>query len=276
MIVWLSVDMEGISGIVERSQLLPGELQYETGRKFLMSELHTVLAALKSEPDVSEIIVNDSHDGMVNLMWDQIPDGVRLISGGTKAWSMNQGTADADVGLFVGYHAKAGTAAAVMDHTYAGQIFRVRLNGREVGETGINAAVAGHFGVPIAMISGDDKLCLEAGELLPEAVTVMVKEGVSRNSAKLYSTSETSSRLASGVKDALARFRRSELKPFKVSNPAQWEITLMTADMADRAMYCPGMERVDGRTVSYQSSTVLEGFRAFYTVMALTSGRPLY
>jgi D-amino peptidase len=276
MKVWLSVDMEGISGIVERSQLLRGELQYERGRELLMTELHVILGALKSEPDVSEIIVNDSHDGMVNLLWDQIPEGVRLISGGTKALSMNQGMAGADVGFFVGYHAMAGTTAAVMDHTYAGQIFRVRLNGCEVGETGINAAVAGHFGVPIAMISGDDKLCLEAVKLLPEAVTVMVKEGVSRNSAKLYSSSETSARLTRGVKDALARFRRSELKPFRVSSPAEWEITLMTADMADRAMYCPGMERVDGRTVSYRDSTVLEGFRAFYTVMALTSGRPLY
>ncbi len=276
MKVWISVDMEGISGIVERSQLLPGQAQYERGRQYLMAELDPIIQTLQSQPDVDEILINDSHDGMVNLLWNQLPDGVRLISGGTKALSMNQGMAGADIGFFVGYHAMAGTAAAVMDHTYSGEIFRVAINGRDVGETGINAVVAGHYGVPVLMVTGDDKLSREAAALLDGVVTVVVKEGVSRNSAILYGPKETARRLVQGVEQALTLFREKSAQPYRVELPVRWDIGLMTADMADRAMYCPAMERIDGRTVSYLASTVLEGFRAFYTVMALASGRPLY
>lgn len=277
MRVWISVDMEGISGIVERRQLLPAQDQYEHGRMALMQDLDAVLTELRGAPDLDgEIVVNDSHDGMLNVLWDQIPPGVRLISGGTKALSMNQGVKDADVALFVGYHAMAGTAAAVMDHTYSGEIFRVTLNGREVGETGINAAVAGYYGVPVGLVSGDDKVAHEVAALLPDAVAVTVKEGVSRNSAVLLSSHETTQRLRKGVTEALARVRKGTLKAYRIDGPTHWTMTLMTADMADRAMYCPGTERVDGRTVAFTTDTVLEGFRAFYTVMGLASGRPIY
>ncbi len=277
MRVWISIDMEGMSGIVERRQLIPGQDQYERGRMALMQDLDAVLTELRGAPDLDgEIVVNDSHDGMLNVLWDRIPPGVRLISGGTKALSMNQGVQHADLALFVGYHAMAGTPAAIMDHTYSGEIFRVTLNGREVGETGINAAVAGHYGVPVGLVSGDDKLAHEVAALLPGAVTVIVKEGVSRNSAGLLSSHETTQRLREGVAEALARARTGSLRPYKVDAPTHWTMTLMTADMADRAMYCPGTERIDGRTVAFTTDTVLEGFRAFYTVMGLASGRPIY
>lgn len=277
MRVWVSVDMEGISGIVERRQLLPGQDQYERGRLALMQDLDAVLTELRGAPDLDgEIVVNDSHDGMLNVLWDQVPPGVRLISGGTKALSMNQGVKDADLALFVGYHAMAGTAAAVMDHTYSGEIFRVILNGREVGETGINAAVAGYYGVPVGLVSGDDKVAREVNALLPDAVAVTVKEGVSRNSAVLLSSHETTRRLRRGVAEALARARQGSLTPYRIDGPSDWTMTLMTADMADRAMYCPGTKRVDGRTVAFTTETVLEGFRSFYTVMGLASGRPIY
>ncbi len=277
MRIWLSIDMEGISGIVERRQLLPGQDQYERGRVALMQDLDAVLTELRAAPDLEgDIVVNDSHDGMLNVLWDQLPPGVRLISGGTKALSMNQGVQAADLALFVGYHAMAGTAAAVMDHTYSGEIFRVTLNGREVGETGINAAVAGYYGVPVGLVSGDDKLAHEVSALLPSAVSVTVKEGVSRNSAILMSRHETTQRLRTGVAEALSRARTGSLTPYRIESPTHWTMTLMTSDMADRAMYCPGVQRLDGRTIGFTTDTVIEGFRAFYTVMGLASGRPLY
>ncbi len=277
MRVWISVDMEGISGIVERRQLLPGQDQYERGRISLMHDLDAVLTELRAAPDLEgDIVVNDSHDGMLNVLWDQRPPGVRLISGGTKALSMNQGVESADLALFIGYHAMAGTAAAVMDHTYSGEIFRVTLNGQEVGETGINAAVAGYYGVPVGLVSGDDKLAREVGALLPSAVSVTVKEAVSRNSALLLSAYEVDQRLRAGVTQALSRARQGSLTPYRVDSPTHWTMTLMTSDMAERAMYCPGIQRLDGRTVGFITDTVLEGFRAFYTVMGLASGRPLY
>jgi D-amino peptidase len=275
MKVWISIDMEGISGIVDRDQLLPDGRRYERGREFMMGDLMAVLEALKEEPDVESICVNDSHDGMLNILAGAMPDGVRLISGGTKLWSMNQGVDQADVAFYVGYHARAGTAGAVMDHTYSGEIFSVTLNGQEVGETGINAALAGHWNVPVALITGDDKVAQEARALLPQIEAVVVKSGISRRAAELLPRAEVDRRLQAGVHHALAHYRAGLVKPWRVSTPVKIVVTLMTPEMADAAMHCPGAQRVDGRTVGFEEPNMEEAFRAFYSVMAM-SDRPLY
>ncbi|MCL5115590.1 MAG: M55 family metallopeptidase [Firmicutes bacterium] len=275
MKVWVSIDMEGISGVVDRDQLLPDGRRYERARESMMADLMAVLSALKEEPDVESIVVNDSHDGMLNILAEAMPGGVHLISGGAKLWSMNQGVDAADVAFYVGYHARAGTPAAVMDHTYSGEIFSVTLNGQEVGETGINAAMAGHWNVPVAFVSGDDKLALEAKALLPDVEAVVVKHGVSRRAAEYLPRPEVNQRLKEGVKRALQHYRDGLVKPWKLAEPIHLTVTVMTPEMADRAMYCPGAQRVDGRTVAFDEPNMEEAFRAFYTVMAM-SDRPLY
>ncbi|MCY0880198.1 MAG: M55 family metallopeptidase [Firmicutes bacterium] len=276
MKVWISVDMEGISGIVDREQLLPEGRRYQEGREAMMADLEAVLEALRAEPDVESIVVNDSHDGMLNLWPERVGERVRLISGGAKPWSMNQGVQDADVALYVGYHARAGTRGAIMDHTYAGEIFSVTLNNQEVGETGINAALAGFWGVPVALVTGDDKVVAEATELLPHVEGVVVKEGISRRAALTLPRTDVNQRLKDGVCRALARYRQGVLVPWRLEEPIHLTVTVMTPEMADRAMYCPGAQRVDGRTVTFEAPNMAEAFRAFYVVMALSSNRPLY
>lgn len=273
--VWISIDMEGISGIVDRDQLLPNGSRYPRARESMMGDLMAVLSALQDEPDVKTVLINDSHDGMLNILPEALPAGVHLISGGAKQWSMNQGAKGADVAFYVGYHARAGTPAAIMDHTYSGEIVRVVINGVEVGETGINAALAGSWGVPIALVTGDDKVAQEASALLPEIETAIVKYGISRRSAELLSRSEVDSRLKEAVRKALGRFRKGALKPWVVKTPVDIQVTVATPGMADRAMYVPGAVRVDGRTVSFIQPNMEEAFRAFYSVMALV-GEPLY
>lgn len=275
MKVWISIDMEGISGVVDRDQLLPDGQRYPRGRESMMADLAAVVKALQEEPDVTSIVVNDSHDGMLNILAEAMPEGVRLISGGAKQWSMNQGVDGADVAFYVGYHARAGTAQAIMDHTYSGEIASVTLNGVEVGETGINAALAGHFNVPVALVTGDDKVAAEAQALLPLVETVVVKQGISRRSAQLLPRPEVDRRLEAGVKSALARYRQGSLKPWKLTTPIDVRVTVMTPEMADRAMYCPGATRIDGCTVGFREPNMEEAFRAFYTVMVM-SDRPLY
>ena len=267
--------MEGISGIVDRSQLLPEGSRYPRARESMMGDLMAVLSALKDEPDVDSVVINDSHDGMLNILPEPLPANVHLISGGAKQWSMNQGVQEADLAFYVGYHARAGTPAAIMDHTYSGEIVQVVINGVEVGETGINAALAGSWNVPVALVTGDDKVAEEASALLPDIETAVVKYGISRRSAELLSRSEVDSRLKEGVKKALARFRQGALKPWVVKTPVDIQVTVATPGMADRAMYVPGAVRVDGRTVSFLEPNMEEAFRAFYSVMAM-SGEPLY
>lgn len=267
--------MEGISNIVDRDQLMPDGSRYERARESMMADLAAVLAAAADEPDVDAIWVNDSHDGMLNILAEAMPDGVHLISGGTKLWSMNQGVEMADVALYVGYHARAGTAGAIMDHTYSGQIASVTLNGLEVGETGINAALAGYWGVPAALVTGDDKVAAEARALLPDIETAIVKYGITRRSAELLPRSEVDRRLQSGVQRALERFRSGQLKPWQLHEPVTLTVTVMTPEMADLGMRCPGATRIDGRTVGFEEPNMKEAFRAFYTVMAMAD-RPLY
>jgi len=273
--VWISIDMEGISGVVDRDQLLPDGRRYERARESMMGDLKAVLTALQEARDVDEIWVNDSHDGMLNILAEGIPDGVHLISGGAKLWSMNQGVQKADVAFYIGYHAMAGTPAAIMDHTYSGEIFSVTLNGQEVGETGINAALAGYWNVPVALVTGDDKVAIEAKNLLGDVETVVVKYGISRRSAELLPRAEVDRRLMTGVRAALDKVRRGMMKSWKLTEPIQLTVSVMTPEMADRAMYCPGAKRLDGRTVGFDEPNMEEAFRAFYTVMAM-SDRPLY
>ncbi len=274
--VWISIDMEGVSNIVDRDQLLRDGRGYERARESMMADLAAVLGALQSEPDVEATVINDSHDGMLNILPESMPGGVNLISGGTKLWSMNQGADTADVAFFIGYHARAGTAGAIMDHTYSGAVASVTLNGVEVGETGINAALCGHWNVPVGLISGDDKVAAEARALLPHVEAVMVKYGITRRSARLLPRAEVDRRLAQGVHAALENWRHGHVKPWRLSPPIRLTVSLMTPEMADLAMRCPGARRIDGRTVGFEEPDMEEGFRAFYTAMALSSDRPLY
>lgn len=275
MKVWISIDMEGISNIVDRDQLMPEGSRYELARESMMADLAAVLSALQQESDVDRVWVNDSHDGMLNILAEPMPESVHLISGGTKLWSMNQGANQADVALYVGYHARAGTPAAIMDHTYAGHIASVMINGVEVGEVGINAALAGYWGVPVALVTGDDKVAGEAEALLPNVATTIVKYGIARRSAELLPRLVVDQRLHDGVHTALNRYRSGLVKPWRISGPITLTVTVMTPEMADLGMRCPGAERMDGRTIAFAEPNMEEAFRAFYTVMALAD-RPLY
>ncbi len=276
MKAWISIDMEGISGIVDREQLLPEGRLYQASRALMVEDLLSVMEGLRSR-GVDTVVVNDSHDGMLNLPWDQLPPDLRVILGANKPGSMVEGSRGADFALLVGYHAMAGTSAAVMDHTYSGEIRRVRLNGMAVGETGINAAAIGEWGVPVILVTGDRAVGEEAKALLPWVKTAVVKEAVSRRSAVLISREETRTILRQAVESALDDgFLAGNAHPWQLPPPVSLEVELMTTDMADRAMYCPYMERADGVTVRQTFPSVAEAFRGFYTVMALAAGRPLY
>jgi len=275
MKVWISVDMEGISGIVDREQLIPDHRLYHEGRQRMLDDLRAVTDRLLADSDVEEIWINDSHDGMVNVRQSDMPPRVYLISGGAKPFSMAEGAQWADLALFVGYHAKAGTQAAIMDHTYAGEIFDVTLNGQSVGETGLNAALLGAWGVPVGMVSGDDKVAAEAKALLPDVETAVVKWGISRRAARLLPPAEASTVLQQAVDRTLTKWREGRLKPWRLTTPITLTVTLMTPEMADRGMYCPGASRLDGRTVGFTLASMEDAFRSFYTVMA-SAGRPLY
>ena len=272
MRVYISVDMEGVAGVVHEDQTDPTEprhaAEYNRMRRLMTSEANAAIeGALQA--GATRVLVNDSHWLMRNLLAEELHPAAELLSGGPKLRSMVEGVElGFDAALFVGYHAMAGTRHAIIDHTYTGLVHEARLNGRPVGELAINAALAGSHGVPVAMVSGDQALAAEAKALLGDGVeTVVVKHAVGRFAARSVAPSESCRRIREG---AAAALRRSHA-PFTLAAPIRLEVEFTLAQMADMAELLPGSVRTGGRTLEYVHDDYWEVFRAwraFYNLAA--------
>ena len=181
MKIYISSDMEGSTGVVSAAQVDCTKPQYAFGKAMQAAD---VAAAVKAALDSGAecVVVNDSHCTMTNLDIAGFGGEVRLITGAPKLLGMVEGARGCDAAIFLGYHAMAGTEKAVLDHTFDQHtIYGLAINGRKMGETGVNALLCGALGVPVIMVSGDDALCLEAGSLLGRQLeTCSVKEGLGR------------------------------------------------------------------------------------------------
>jgi D-amino peptidase len=207
------------------------------------------------------VLVNDSHWLMRNLLAEELHPAAELLSGGPKARSMMEGVdLGFDAALCVGYHARAGVGQAVIDHTYTSRVHEARLNGRPVGELAINAALAGTFDVPVALVSGDQALAAEARDLLGPAVeTVIVKHAVGRFAARSVSPAAACALIRDGVIAALGRAHA----PFRLATPVRLEVDFAETQMADMAELVPGSIRTAGRTVAFIHQDYREVFRAW-------------
>ena len=171
-----------------------------------------------------------------------------------------------DFVFFIGYHAKRGTAGAVMDHTYTESgVYRLRINGKPYGETGINGAVAGYFGVPVILACGDDKLEKEAKQTLGKVVTVTVKFGQGRTSARNIHPEKVRQLIKSAAMEAIQR--KKEFKPFIFKSPITLDLDFVYTHYADRACRIPGVKRTGAASIRYIRKDYLEAFRVFLAIM---------
>src|SRR5205823_11155188 len=204
MRVYISVDMEGIAGVVHEGQTDPTDpacaAEYARFRRLMTAEANAAVEGALAA-GATRVVVNDSHWFMRNLLAEELHQAAELVSGDPKPRSMVQAIdAGFDAALFIGYHARAGTRNAILDHTYADRIHEVRLNGRPVGELGINAGFAGVTGVPVALVSGDSGLAAEARELLGDHLAVPVaKEVVSGHAARSVAAAVACRMIRAGV-----------------------------------------------------------------------------
>ena len=183
--VFISADMEGIAGVVNSDQTSSSGNDYNLARRWMTEEVNAAIRGAL-EAGATEIVVNDSHGSMRNIIVSELSPAARLITGSPKPLSMMQGIDDSfDAVIFIGYHAHAGTKDGVLDHTYSGsRIASIRVNGMELGETGLNALIAGWYGVPVVLVAGDSTVCSQAQEKLGKELEVApVKEAVGRYSA---------------------------------------------------------------------------------------------
>jgi D-amino peptidase len=267
--VYISVDMEGIAGLTASSQTSSTGSDYGWARRLMIEETNAAIGAA-FEAGATEVLVNDSHGSQTNLLPDQIDRRAALITGQPKPLGMAQGIDSTfDAAVYIGYHAHGSEAQSILGHTFNGNLKHVRLNGTEVGEYGLNGAVAGHFGVPVVFVSGDRAFVEEAKAFFPGVEALSVKEAIAFTAARTMHPLEAREKIAAGVKAGLAK--RATLKPLRLTSPITLEIELASLAQADAAVVVPGVKRVSGRVVSYTANDMPTVYRMARVIMALSS-----
>lgn len=279
MKVLISADMEGTCGVSSWTDVTPPEYggdaisqeRYDRARLRMTREVNAAIAGAY-DGGATEVIVNDSHDGMRNLVPEELDPRCRFITGNDKPLGMVQGVdLDGITSVFyTGYHAKAGTPGAPLAHTWTGFINDVRVNGSSTGEFGINAIVAGHFGVPVVLATGDEKAVAQAKAWSGEqVVTVAVKEGLSTFSAIHLHPTTAQELIREGAVKALKKSRKP--KPFLLPENALIEIDFEHQTRADQATYIPGVDRGGERTVVFRPSDGLDFAYTFRAIVKAAS-----
>lgn len=277
MRVYISADMEGVSGVVHVEQTAPGAREYDRACALMIGEVNAAVAGAY-DAGATAVLVNDSHWNMRNLRIEDLDPRAELISGAPKPFSMVQGLdASFDVMFCVGYHARAGTAAASIDHTFTGRVFRVTINGREVGELGVNAMLAGCYDVPVLLVSGDSQIAAEAHDLLGDTVvTVAVKTAIGAAAARCLPIGEARRRIQAAAAEAIDR-RRNLAPGTGVVRPAA-ETTLCvefnSSIQAELALLAPGSARSGPRSIEFSHSDYREIYRAWRAMYTLAGTAP--
>jgi D-amino peptidase len=262
--------MEGISGLIDwRETDDKAGQQYERARKLMALDANAAaIGAFDGGADA--VVVNDSHGNMRNILVEDLDDRVRLISGSGKPLSMMQGVKDNDVAMFVGYHSRA-HSRGVMNHTYTGSLLEYRINGQVYGESGMNALLAGHFGVPVIMVSGDNEVAAEAAEVIPGVRTVVVKDAVGQICANLIHPVRAREMIRDAAATAVRLAMNNRPTPLQVTKPVTLELRFARSLQADVASVMPGAERIGANAVSWQGTDYLDCYRAFRAMMALAN-----
>ena len=262
--IFISVDMEGISSLVDGTQTNSEHSEYAYYRKLMVEDLNAAIQGAL-ECGVKEVVVSDAHGGMKNIQPEDLNEAAYLVRGTPKPFTMMSGIEeDIDAAMYVGYHAMAGMENAILSHTISGSIIdAVFMNGREIGEFGINAALAGWYGIPSLFVSGDAAACLEAETFVPNISTAVVKWALGRVAAKCLHPNKSRALIRIKAKDALNNI--AKIRPYCINEPVEVKVRWVNPIMADAVSVLPYMDRIDGKTTVCTFDdypTAFKGFRA--------------
>jgi D-amino peptidase len=271
MRVYVSTDMEGTAGIVDWAQCVGDGPEAAAGRELLLAEVNAAIDGALAA-GATEIVVNDSHSVMRNLSPERLRGQATYISGSHKPLYMMEGLDSSfDAIFFVSYHGSMGGDPAVLSHTYNPRaVAEVRLNGRVVGESGVNALVAAHYGVPIVLVTGDQTACEETVAVVPRVETAVVKKSITRFAASSLHPEVARDLIKAAAGRALSSLSGATAPDVPV--PSALEVTWRTADMAEMATWIRGVERVSPRVTRAADTDRLRLFRTFITSVLLTRG----
>jgi D-amino peptidase len=269
--ILVAADMEGVSGVVHWDQVDSTHSEYARFRKLMTGDVN---AAVRGAYDggADEVIVADGHGSARNILLEELDPRARLNSGSPSPLAMVQGVdRGVSAAMFVGYHARVGSQNAILDHTWSGTtVANVWLNGRVVGETGWNAAVCGHYHVPVILISGDQTVSAEAVEMIGAIETAAVKQARGRMAAECLPPEVAQQAIYDAARRAVGRLRAGESpQPLRLETPVTVTVELVHSEMADRAAISPGVRRLEGKRIELTADDVPTAYRAFRAVVTL-------
>lgn len=255
--VHISVDMEGIAGVVTGEQLSPTGFEYGRFREFMTREAMSAIEAAKAA-GATEIVVADSHGNGQNLLIEQFPPDVRVIRSWPRRLGMVAGVDDSvDAAIFIGYHAGTSNTTGVRAHTFSSaNLTRVALNGTNVTEGSWNAAIAGHFGVPVVMMSGDDAAIAEVRKAVGNIEAAETKRSLGFHSASTLTPQASCELIRQHVRTALTRMQ--DFKPLKVQTPVTVDVSFKNYLPAEVLAYLPMFERTDSHSIRFRAKDMVE------------------
>lgn len=270
MKVYISADMEGVVGTVTSDQLGPGGFEYQRFRHFMTEEVNAAIEAARAM-GATEILVSDSHGNGENLLIEEMPQDVQLVRSWPRPLEMMEGIDDTfDAVIFIGYHASTHNTEGVRAHTISSASFTaVRVNGVDMMEASLNAAIAGDFGVPVVMISGDDGAVAEAQSMLGDIEGAITKWHYGFHSARTLMPEASYRSIGEKVRAALGRL--DDFQPYWMEGPVELELSFKNYMPAELLAYLPSVDRVDSHTIRFvgRDMTEVSKFIVFTTNYAI-------
>lgn len=256
--VYISADMEGISGIVGDDQVSAGGAEYGRSRKLMAEDVNAAVRGAIAG-GATEVVVNDSHGGQRNILPEDLDPSARLITHSFKRYGMMEGLDETfDAVLFIGYHAKADTPGGLFAHTGSGVVRDVQIDGRSVGEGGMNTLLAGWYGVPVVLVTGDDVAVAQVREVATAARGVVVKRAINVRAAELMPLREARREI-----EASARMAVAEAKKSAPTRPSSVRVRLRYRNFTypEIAEAFPAIKRVEPDTIEFTTDTMPAAYR---------------
>ena len=272
MRVLISADAEGVTGVTNTNELLFGRPHYEFMRTMMTDDVNAAIEGAFTG-GATEVVVNDAHWTMTNVQIERLDPRADLIKGFHKHLCMVEGVQDADAVFFLGYHARTGDSDGVGNETILGrEIVEIRMNGRPVGESEINAAVCAEFGVPVIFASGDDLYEKELRETLPNVEYGLTKYAIDRWTARCFPPARSQTNIREAAQRAVERFAQegtSRYPLLKLGGDVELSVTFSSTSEALMAALIPGSVRETSRTVTFRSGNAVDAWKGFFAVLLL-------
>jgi D-amino peptidase len=270
--IFISADMEGVAGVTHPGQCEPGNQDYERFRRLMTAEVNAAIAGAV-DGGANEITVNDGHAAGVNLLIEELDHRATLISGENELLCQMEGLDESYDGVFfVGYHQGDGEGDGVVSHTLMSATIRqVRVNGIIVDEAMLNANIAGSFGVPVVLMTGDDCVCDAAVAALPGIDVVCVKRAIDRLSAEHQPITRVREMIRSRATAAVERLERGEATPISPRAPVRFDVEFRSTSSAHMCTLLLGTARTGAREISFEHASFAAAFRHFWGLSILAA-----